>query len=237
MVEALMYEREKMFRNFFEATTTPNKNKNLNMVMKMKSEMVKLVKQNHILTGKYNKLKDKALSLLDIVKGQKNRITLLESKIKQMSNVNTVNNQEEDNSRKDIYIPANTPSVTVSNKPFTQNTSSEYSTEYRQTNNFEYNRTPRLVNTRDISSIIVEEKSDSDLDDNTLNNQPDRDLQESQYEQPLQVQQAQNQQKIYEQEPERDKENESEQESEQEEAQQNNNFMSLSKDEFFMDLN
>lgn len=160
MVEALMFEREKMFRSFFEATTKPNKNKDLSIIMKMKEEMIKLVKQNHMIVGKYNKLKDKTLVLLDLVKKKDKHVNLLEDKIKQMLHNNKVqNNIQNDNSRKDIYIP-NTPSkVNISDNINTSNRNNLGVTI--SNNNYDmkqrYNQTPKLVNTQDISSIIVKE--------------------------------------------------------------------------------
>ena len=77
MVQALMFEREKMFQEMFNVSNKPAGNGDFTLVMKMKNEMVKLVKDNHGLTCKYNKLKDKALELLDIVKVQKEKINTL----------------------------------------------------------------------------------------------------------------------------------------------------------------
>lgn len=78
MVQALMFEREKMFQKIFNVSNKPKNGGDFTIVMKMKTEMVKLVKENHALTGKYNRLKEKATELLDIVKEQKEKLEKLQ---------------------------------------------------------------------------------------------------------------------------------------------------------------
>jgi hypothetical protein len=68
MVQALMYEREKLFQNIFNVANKPSANKDITIVMKMKKELINLVKQNHDLINKYNGLKTKALKLIEMVK-------------------------------------------------------------------------------------------------------------------------------------------------------------------------
>lgn len=77
MVQALMFEREKMFQKIFNVSNKPKDGGDFTIVMKMKTEMVKLVKENHTLSSKYGRLKDKAMELLDIVKEQKEELEKL----------------------------------------------------------------------------------------------------------------------------------------------------------------
>jgi hypothetical protein len=77
MVQALMFEREKMFQKIFNVSNKPKDGGDFTIVMKMKSEVVKLVKENYSLTSKYAKLKNKALELLQIVKEQKDMLEKL----------------------------------------------------------------------------------------------------------------------------------------------------------------
>jgi hypothetical protein len=74
MVQSLMFEREKMFQKIFNVSNKPKGGGDFTVVMKMKSEVVKLVKENHILTSKYGRLKDKTMVLLGIVKEQKEKL-------------------------------------------------------------------------------------------------------------------------------------------------------------------
>ena len=53
MINALVFEREKMFQKFFKISYNPRNGGEYPLVAKMKSEMVKLVKQNHLLLTKY----------------------------------------------------------------------------------------------------------------------------------------------------------------------------------------
>jgi hypothetical protein len=78
MVQALMFEREKMFQNIFNVSNNPKDGGDFTIVMKMKTEMVKLVKENHTLSSKYGRLKSKAMELLDIVKVQKEKLEELQ---------------------------------------------------------------------------------------------------------------------------------------------------------------
>jgi hypothetical protein len=81
MVQALMFEREKMFQKIFNVSHKPKDSGDFTIVMKMKKEMTKLVKENHILTSKYKKIQQKALKLLEIVKEQRKQIKDLEEQI------------------------------------------------------------------------------------------------------------------------------------------------------------
>jgi hypothetical protein len=78
MVQALMFEREKMFQKIFNVSNKPKNGGDFTVVMKMKSEMIKLVKENHTLTSKYGRLKDKSIRLLGIVKEQKEKMDKLQ---------------------------------------------------------------------------------------------------------------------------------------------------------------
>lgn len=77
MVQALMFEREKMFQKVFNVSNKPAGGGDFTMVMKMKTEMVKLVKENHTIISKYKKLKNKAVGLLEIIKEQQEKIDQL----------------------------------------------------------------------------------------------------------------------------------------------------------------
>jgi hypothetical protein len=78
MVQALMFEREKMFQKIFNVSNKPKDGGDFTIVMKMKTEMVKLVKENHALSSKYGRLKDKAMELLGIIKEQKEKLEKLQ---------------------------------------------------------------------------------------------------------------------------------------------------------------
>jgi hypothetical protein len=78
MVQALMFEREKMFQKIFNVSNKPKDGGDFTIVMKMKTEMVKLVKENHTLSSKYGRLKCKAMELLDIIKEQKEKLEKLQ---------------------------------------------------------------------------------------------------------------------------------------------------------------
>jgi hypothetical protein len=107
MVQALMFEREKMFQSIFTVTNKTKGGGEFTINMKIKTEMVKLVKENHALTGKYGRLKDKALELLNIVKTQKERLEKLE-KLHEPDNhrleqSERENNRYYDERRRDAY--------------------------------------------------------------------------------------------------------------------------------------
>lgn len=93
MVEALMFEREKMFQKIFNVSNKPKNGGDFTIVMKLKTEMIKLVKENHALTGKYNKLKEKTMELLNIVKEQKEKL----EKIQESDNFKLENSEREHN--------------------------------------------------------------------------------------------------------------------------------------------
>jgi hypothetical protein len=78
MVQSLMFEREKMFQKIFNVSNKPKDGGDFTIVMKMKTEVVKLVKENHALSSKYGKLKNRALELLKIVKEQKEKLEKLQ---------------------------------------------------------------------------------------------------------------------------------------------------------------
>jgi hypothetical protein len=77
MVQALMYEREKLFQDIFNVANKPKDNRDITIVMKMKKEMVKLIKENHEIVIKYKSLKDKALRLINLVKEQNEELEKL----------------------------------------------------------------------------------------------------------------------------------------------------------------
>jgi hypothetical protein len=77
MVQSLMFEREKMFQKIFNVSNKPKDGGDFTIVMKMKTEMIKLVKENHTLSSKYGRLKNKAMELLGIVKEQKEKLEKL----------------------------------------------------------------------------------------------------------------------------------------------------------------
>ena len=99
MVQALMFEREKMFQKIFTVSNKPKDGGDFTIVMKMKTEMVKLVKENHALTGKYNKLKEKAVELLNILKEQKEKL----EKLQEQNNSKPEHSEHEPNRKAEEY--------------------------------------------------------------------------------------------------------------------------------------
>jgi len=186
MVQALMFEREKMFRNFFTATNNPNKSQDFTIIMKMKAEMIKLVKKNHILTNNYNKLKDKTMRLLDIVKGQKKRISKIEEELKHNNkpdiNVGSKfseysnNKQSHIDNDRSIYIPQQTGNVFEHSKitqpiqnnyvnPVTSHSpkyqGNVYNNSKHTTHTSRLNELPTRVESQNISSMMVDNKFDT----------------------------------------------------------------------------
>lgn len=82
MVEALMFEREKMFQNIFRASnqSSGQPDKDFIIMNKMKDQIVKLVKSNQMLTSKYDSLKNKTAELLELVKGQAHELENIRTK-------------------------------------------------------------------------------------------------------------------------------------------------------------
>lgn len=68
MVEALMFEREKLFRDFFAETAKSTQSSGVPINNHMKKQIISLVKKNHYLSSQNKKLKDCAIKLLGEVK-------------------------------------------------------------------------------------------------------------------------------------------------------------------------
>lgn len=111
MVEALMFEREKMFQKIFNVSHKPVGGENYPIVAKMKTEVIKLVKENHHLTKKYKKLKEKSLNLLDIIKKQCDEIESLKEPndeiLEQAEKYRELKKKEQMREQFDKYNPEN----------------------------------------------------------------------------------------------------------------------------------
>lgn len=99
MVQALMFEREKMFQKIFNVSNKPKDGGDFTIVMKMKTEMVKLVKENHAISSKYGRLKVKAMELLGIIKEQKEKL----EKLQEPENVKLEHAEREHNRYREDY--------------------------------------------------------------------------------------------------------------------------------------
>jgi hypothetical protein len=74
MVQALMFEREKMFQDFFKGVNESNNHGNFAMIQQMREKMVVLVKEKHTIAEKYRRLKCKIEKLLIIIKKQQEQL-------------------------------------------------------------------------------------------------------------------------------------------------------------------
>lgn len=82
MVESLIFERDKMFQKIFKVTNKPVENANYTIITNMKKEMVKLIKYNHTVTKKYNKLKENHMKIIEL-------LNLKDSQLEEMKKLET----------------------------------------------------------------------------------------------------------------------------------------------------
>ena len=78
MVQALMFEREKMFQKIFSTSTETQDGASFAMVTRLKQELVKIAREKYIIECKHNKIKSKTLDLIKLTKEYKQNIMSIE---------------------------------------------------------------------------------------------------------------------------------------------------------------
>ena len=106
MVEALMFQREKMFQNFF-VSGNRKQSTDYAVINKMKKEMVRLVKENHSAVSKHQDIKSKALKLIDIIRNKDKQLNELKTQ-NQKLNEELKQHREPSNEKLHVYEKLNT---------------------------------------------------------------------------------------------------------------------------------
>jgi hypothetical protein len=109
MVEALMFEREKMFQKIFNASNKTQGGDGFKVVVKMKKEMVKLVKKNIMMVAKYKKLREHALGLSEEIEQLKNKLQAGEPPNQELQQAEERHNAEITDFRERHYNAWNMP--------------------------------------------------------------------------------------------------------------------------------
>lgn len=78
MVQALMFEREKMFQKIFSTSTETQDGASFAMVTRLKQELVKVAREKYVVECKHNKIKTKALDLIKLTKEYQQNIASIE---------------------------------------------------------------------------------------------------------------------------------------------------------------
>jgi hypothetical protein len=112
MVQALMFEREKMFQRIFNVQNKPSGGGGFDVIMKMKAEMIKLVKKNHLMATKYDKLKEKTLELLNKLHEQSAELKALQEPANEiLAHAENIQHAEQVQEQRASYDEYNPPGV------------------------------------------------------------------------------------------------------------------------------